>query len=78
MKLPESDLRGKPVMNEKGLYLGILRNSLLEEKTGSLLSILVEPSKDIDPKLYNLDDLGRLVFPHESIKSIEDVVIVER
>jgi len=76
MKVLESDLRGKTVMSEEGLYLGILRNSLVDEKTGSLLGILVEPSEDIDPRLYHLDDLGHLVFPFDSIKSVKDVVIV--
>ena len=76
MKVLESDLRGKTVMSEEGLYLGILRNSLFDEKTGSLLSVLVEPSEDIDPRLYNLDDLGHIVFPFETIKSVKDVVII--
>ena len=53
MKLLESDLRGKTVMSEEGLYLGILRNSLVDERTGQLLSILVEPSEDIDPRLVS-------------------------
>lgn len=76
MKVLESELRGKTVMSEEGLYLGILRNSLFDEKTGSLMSILVEPSEEIDERLYHLDDIGRLVFPFESIKSVKDVVIV--
>jgi sporulation protein YlmC with PRC-barrel domain len=76
MKVLESDLRGKSVMSEDGIYLGILRNSLVDEKTGSLLSILIEPSEDIDPRLYHLDNLGHLVFPFESIKSVKDVVII--
>jgi sporulation protein YlmC with PRC-barrel domain len=76
MKVLESDLRGKTVMSEDGTYLGILRNSLVDEKTGSLKSILIEPSDDIDPRLYHLDELGHLVFPFESIKSVKDVVIV--
>ena len=76
MKVLESELRGKTVMSEEGLYLGILRNSLVEEKTGMLSSILVEPSEDIDPRLYHLDELGHLVFDFGSIKSVKDVVIV--
>ena len=76
MKVLESELRGKTVMSEEGLYLGILRNSLVEEKTGMLSSILVEPSEDIDPRLYHIDDLGHLVFDFSSIKSVKDVVIV--
>ena len=76
MKVLESELRGKTVMSEEGLYLGILRNSLVDEKTGSLLGILIESSEDIDPRLYHLDDMGHLVFPFENIKSVKDVVII--
>ncbi|MEM0466040.1 MAG: PRC-barrel domain-containing protein [Candidatus Thermoplasmatota archaeon] len=76
MKVLESDLRGKTVMSEEGLYLGILRNSLVDEKTGELVNVLVEPSEDIDPRLYHLDDIGHLVFPFESIKSVKDVIII--
>ncbi len=76
MKVLESDLRGKTVMSEEGLYLGILRNSLVDEKTGALVNVLVEPSEDIDPRLYHLDEIGHLVFPFESIKSVKDVIII--
>ena len=76
MKILENEMRGKTVMSEEGLYLGILRNSLVDENTGELLNILVEPSEDVDPRLYNLDDMGHLMFPFESIKSVKDVIIV--
>ena len=36
MKITESELRGKTVMSEEGLYLGILRNSTVDERTGKL------------------------------------------
>jgi len=76
MKVLENELRGKTVMSEEGLYLGILRNTLFDGKTGELLNILVEPSEDIDPRLYHLDEMGHLLFPFGSIKSVKDVVIV--
>lgn len=76
MKLTENELRGKTVMSEEGLYLGILRNSTVEQKTGELKNILIEPSDDVDPRLYHLDKQGYLVFPFESIKSVKDVVII--
>ncbi len=76
MKMTENELRGKSVMSEEGLYLGILRNSTVDEKTGELVSILVEPSEDVDPRLYHLDNQGHLMFPFESIKSVKDVVII--
>jgi len=76
MKITENELRGKTVMSEEGLYLGILRNSTVDGKTGRLLNILVEPSDDVDPRLYHLDDQGHIVFPFDSVKSVKDVVIL--
>ncbi len=76
MKITESELRGKTVMSEEGLYLGILTNSTVEERTGQLMNILIEPSDDVDPRLYHLDNQGHLVFPFNSIKSVKDVVII--
>ena len=76
MKITENELRGKTVMTEEGLYLGILRNSTVDTKTGELVGILVEPSDDVDPRLYHLDDQGQLVFPFDSIKSVKDVIII--
>ncbi|KYK29784.1 hypothetical protein AYK20_00175 [Thermoplasmatales archaeon SG8-52-1] len=76
MKITENELRGKSVMSEEGLYLGIMRNSTVDSKTGELVGILVEPSDDIDPRLYHLDNQGNLVFPFNSIKSVKDVIII--
>ena len=76
MKVLESELRGKTVMSEEGLYLGIFRNTTVDTKTGSLVGILVEPSDDVDPRLYHLDNEGHLVFPFDSIKSVKDVIII--
>jgi sporulation protein YlmC with PRC-barrel domain len=76
MKITENEIRGKTVMSEEGLYLGILRNSTVDGRTGKLLNILVEPSDDVDPRLYHLDEQGHIVFPFESIKSVKDVVIL--
>ena len=76
MRITENELRGKTVMSEEGLYLGIMRNTTVNSKTGALLNILVEPSDDIDPRLYHLDNQGQLVFPFETIKSVKDVIII--
>ena len=76
MKITENELRGKSVMSEEGLYLGVMRNSTVDSKTGQLKTILVEPSDDVDPRLYHLDKQGHLVFPFETIKSVKDVIII--
>ncbi|RLI43882.1 PRC-barrel domain protein, partial [Candidatus Bathyarchaeota archaeon] len=74
MKITENELRGKTVMSEEGLYLGVMRNSTVDVRTGGLVGILVEPSDDVDPRLYHLDNEGHLVFPFDSIKSVKDVI----
>jgi len=76
LKITENELRGKSVMSEEGLYLGIMRNATVDSKTGQLIGILVEPSDDVDPRLYHLDNQGHLVFPFDSIKSVKDVIII--
>jgi sporulation protein YlmC with PRC-barrel domain len=76
LKITENELRGKTVMSEEGLYLGIMRNSTVDAKTGQLHDILVEPSDDVDPRLYHLNNKGHLVFPFNSIKSVKDVIII--
>lgn len=76
MKIFESELRGKTVMSDEGTYLGILRNTTVNEKTGDLVSILVEPSDEIDSRLYHQDHAGHLVFPFDSVRSVRDVIIL--
>ena len=76
MKITEDELRGKTVMSEEGLYLGILRNTTVDFNTGALENILIEPSDDVDPRLYHLDTQGHLIFSFDSIKSVKDVVII--
>ena len=71
-KILKSDIIGKKVISKDGSYLGILKNSLVDEKTGKVRSVLVEPSKEIDPGLYRLDDRGNLVVTFDSIKSAEE------
>ena len=76
MRITENELRGKTVMTEEGLYLGIMRNTTVDVRTGELTGVLIEPSDDVDPRLYHLDTQGHLVFPFNSIRSVKDVIIV--
>lgn len=75
-KVLESDIRGRKVMSKDGLYLGVLRDSLVDEKTGVVRGVLVEPSEEVDSRLYHLDDGGNLVVSFDSIKVVNDDIIV--
>jgi len=74
-KVLESDIRGRKVMSKDGLYLGVLRDSLVDEKTGVVHGVLVEPSEEVDSRLYHLDDGGNLVVSFDSIKVVNDDII---
>ena len=75
-KILENNIRGKKVMDRDGSYLGILRNSLIDGETGLVLGVLVEPTNEIDLRLYRLDAEGNLGVPLDTIKVVEDAVIV--
>lgn len=64
-------------MTEGGLIIGILRNITMDQRTGELKNLLVEPSEDIDVRLYHLDERGHIVLDFDSVKSVKDVVIVK-
>lgn len=76
MKVMEKEIRGKKVMSNGGLFLGVIRNITVDERTGKLLDLVVEPSDKVDPRLYHQDEEGNLLFPFESVKSIRDVVVL--
>ena len=76
MKVFESELRGKTVMSNEGGYLGILRNVSANVNTGDLVAIHVEPAEEVDAKMFNQDNQGRLQFPFTAIKAVRDVVVV--
>jgi len=77
VRIFENELRGKTVMTEGGLIIGILRNITMDQRTGELKNLLVEPSEDIDVRLYHLDERGHIVLDFDSVKSVKDVVIVK-
>ena len=76
MKVLASDVRGKTVMSKEGLMLGRLRNIVINEATGDLSQILVEPAEDIDPRLFKRDNRGYLLFGFDAVRSVRDVVVV--
>ncbi|HDN51411.1 MAG TPA: hypothetical protein ENG06_06540 [Thermoplasmatales archaeon] len=76
MRIMEKELRGRKVMSSEGLYLGVIRNITVDERTGSLVDLIVEPSDKIDPRLYHQNDEGYLLFSFDTVKSVKDVVIL--
>lgn len=78
METSEDKLIGKIVMSGDGSVIGIIKDSLVDKHTGESTSILVKPSKEIDPKSYKLNEQGDIIFPFDSVTPVKDIVIIEK
>jgi sporulation protein YlmC with PRC-barrel domain len=78
MKVLATELTGKTVMSDDGLMLGRLRSIEMNESTGDLTNVLIEPSGDVDPRLFKRDDRGYLIFPFDNVKAVRDVIIMDQ
>jgi sporulation protein YlmC with PRC-barrel domain len=56
--------------------LGRLRNIIINEGTGDLTHVLVEPGEDVDTRLFKRDKRGYLVFDFHAVRSVRDVIVV--
>lgn len=77
-KMLDDGIRGRRVISKDGSYLGILKNSLIDEDTGVVSSFIVEPSEEVDTKSHRLDDSGNLVVSFDSIKLVKDEIVLRK
>ncbi len=77
MKKFVTELRGKTVMTNEGKTLGMLENFVADTSTGQIHHLLIVPAETVEPRLYKTDAQGRLVLPFTSMRSVQDVVVVE-
>ena len=55
----------------------MIENFVADTVSGQLHHLLVIPAEEIEPRLYRADAQGRLVLPFTSMRSVQDVVVVE-
>ena len=77
MEISEKELIGKTVMSEKGFPVGVIKKYLMDNISGELESILVEPSKEINSQEYKLNKQGDIILPLGCLSPVKDVVIME-
>ncbi|ADB58492.1 PRC-barrel domain-containing protein [Archaeoglobus profundus] len=68
-------LAKKTVTLSDGTIVGELYNILVDFKTGTLLSLLVKPSRKVDD--FEMQD-GLYVIPFEYVKAVSDYVVINR
>ena len=77
MKLFATELRGKTVMTEDGQILGVLADFIMDTRNGRIVSILVSPSENVEPRLFKTDPEGRLILSFKSMKAVKDVIVTQ-
>lgn len=77
METLEEELIGKTVMNKKGFVIGVIKGSMIDKSTGKSTSLLVEPSKEINLRMYKLNEQGDIILPSDSLYSVKDIAILE-
>ena len=72
-----TELKGKTVMTNDGQILGMIDNFVMDTRTGDLLHVLVQPSDEVEVRLFSADAQGRLVLPFQKMKAVKDVVVMD-
>ena len=70
-----SALHEKPVLSTDGWELGTVYNLTMEQRTGKLDTLLVDPSGDGVERFDTTDD-GYLRIPAEMIESLDDQLMI--
>ncbi len=76
MRVVGKSLIGRNVVSDRGMVIGKLIDLSLETMSGKVTTLIVEPSKDVNPKLFQLNEQGELIIPFTAVKAIKDVIII--
>ena len=71
------DFLDKSVVTTTGQMIGTLNNLGMNRDSGEVVNILVTPSYDQILAFLDRDSDGRYILPLRSIRSMEDVVVVD-
>ncbi|PSQ25113.1 photosystem reaction center subunit H [Halobacteriales archaeon QS_8_65_32] len=73
------NLSGKAVMGTDGAELGMLYNITMEEGTGRLRNLVVEPSATAEGETGFADDGdGHMLVPIANVQAVKDHIIIRR
>ncbi len=71
-----SNLRDKEIVSETGMKLGYLYDLSIKEDTGEILSLVMEPRKDLDTEDMLTDEKGFVLIPFRAVSSVEELIVV--
>ncbi|MDD3398880.1 MAG: PRC-barrel domain-containing protein [Candidatus Methanomethylophilaceae archaeon] len=70
-----TELVGKRVMTDDGLFLGRIDDFVMESNSGALVYLLLN-TEGREMEMFKTDEKGRVVIPYRGIQSVRDVVVV--
>ena len=77
LELPIDNLIGKTVHNAKGIIIGKILESITDNISGEITSVLIKPSQKVDLHGFTLSDHGDIIFPFSSLSCVKDIIIIE-
>ena len=75
-KILASNLRDKEIVSETGKKLGYLYDLSVKQDTGEIISLVMEPRKDLDTSDMLTDKEGFVLIPFRAVSSVEELVVV--
>ena len=75
-KIVGKSLIGRNVVSDRGTVIGKLADLSIETMSGKITTLIVEPSQEINPKLFQLTTIGEILIPFTAVKAVKDVIII--
>ncbi|WGI17626.1 PRC-barrel domain-containing protein [Methanonatronarchaeum sp. AMET-Sl] len=76
MEIPVTKLSKKDIVSSNGDEIGSLHNVTMNQKTGELLDLIIEPHRDVDTEKYQTQE-DYIIIPFKNVKAIKDMIVVK-
>lgn len=71
------ELGNKEVMTVNGDKIGRMSDAQIDECTGKIIAIIVDPRKDMPTGLeFPVDEDGYIIVPYDNVHAISEMVVV--
>ena len=69
-------LRGIGILTDKGIYVGQLRDMVIDETNGKILALSIKLSKEVSLQGLEKDDSGNPLIPFSAVLAMRDFIVV--
>ena len=69
-------LRGIGILTDKGIYVGQLRDMVIDETNGKILALSIKLSKEVSVQGLQKDDSGNPMIPFSAVLAMRDFIVV--